>query len=87
MLPALVEKAANVRMGTDENSDMGPLISAQAKARVEKLVQSAKTQGAKILYEGQPPSSKGNWMGPVIISNVTTDMDVYNQGKEEVCIG
>lgn len=89
MLPALVEKAANVRMGTDENSDMGPLISAQAKARVEKLVQSAKTQGAKILYEGQPPSSKGNWMGPVIISNVTTDMDVYNQeifGPVLVCL-
>ncbi|EME29278.1 methylmalonate-semialdehyde dehydrogenase [Galdieria sulphuraria] len=81
MLPALVQKAANVKLGTDENSDMGPLISSKAKARVETLVNSAKIQGAKIDYQGQAPSSKGNWVGPVVISNVTPEMDVY---KEEI---
>lgn len=80
MLPALVQKAANVKLGTDENSDMGPLISSKAKARVEKLVHSARTQGAKIDYQGEIPNSKGNWMGPVIISNVTREMDVYKEG-------
>eukprot|EP00871_Galdieria_phlegrea_P000848 jgi/Galph1/1764/GphlegSOOS_G440.1 len=81
LMPALIEKAAAVKLGTDENSDMGPLISAKAKKRVESLIESAKKQGATIEYQGKCPYTEGNWIGPMIISNVNTSMDVY---KEEI---
>ena len=54
---------------------MGPLISPEAKARVEFLIQSGVDEGAKLLLDGRRVSVKGyengNFVGPTILSNVT----------------
>lgn len=54
---------------------MGPLISPEAKARVEHLIQSGVDEGAKLLLDGRKVHVKGyengNFVGPTILSNVT----------------
>jgi len=73
--------------GFEEGSELGPVISPHSKDRIEKLIASAEKEGASILLDGrgQKPSSgkypNGNWVGPTVISDVTTDMTCY---KEEI---
>lgn len=54
---------------------MGPLISPQAKQRVETLIQSGVEEGAKVLLDGRNVKvagyDNGNFVGPTILSNVT----------------
>jgi len=64
---------------------MGPLISPDAKKRVERLIQSGVDQGAKLVLDGRNAKvakyPKGNFVGPTILSDVKTDMECY---KEEI---
>jgi malonate-semialdehyde dehydrogenase (acetylating)/methylmalonate-semialdehyde dehydrogenase len=58
----------------------GPVISPQAKERIEAAIASVETQGGKILLDGRGCSvaeyPDGNFVGPTIVE-VTTDMDAY----------
>ena len=83
-LPELSERAKKLKVtgGFEPDADLGPLISRDAKARVEKLIQSGVEQGAKLVLDGRNPSvpkqyKDGNFVGPTILSNVTTNMDCY----------
>jgi malonate-semialdehyde dehydrogenase (acetylating)/methylmalonate-semialdehyde dehydrogenase len=62
----------------------GPVISPQAKQRIEKLITSCEEQGGRILLDGRGAKVEGypdgNWVGPTILE-ATTDMDCY---KEEI---
>lgn len=86
-LPELAEraKALQVNGGFEEGADLGPVISPQSKERIEKLIASAEEEGATILLDGRgfKPEKypNGNWVGPTIITNVTTNMKCY---KEEI---
>jgi len=86
-LPELAERAKSLVMngGFEEGTDLGPVISLQAKERIEGLIASAEKEGATILLDGrgQKPEKypNGNWVGPTIIANVTKDMTCY---KEEI---
>ncbi|WP_019672399.1 CoA-acylating methylmalonate-semialdehyde dehydrogenase [Psychrobacter lutiphocae] len=66
-----------------EDKDLGPLISPQAKARVEHLIQTGVDEGADLLLDGRgivvDGYEKGNFVGPTIFDNVTTDMQIYTQ--------
>ncbi|TRY58354.1 hypothetical protein DNTS_034198 [Danionella cerebrum] len=77
-LPELVER-------DQPGADVGPLISPQAKERVNSLIQTGVEEGAKVLLDGRDVKVKGyengNFVGPTIIGNVTTDMTCY---KEEI---
>lgn len=61
--------------GDQPGSDVGPLISPEAKARVESLIQSGADEGAKLLLDGRNVNVKGyengNFVGPTILGNVT----------------
>ncbi len=71
-----------VAAGKDDK-DLGPLISPQAKERVERLIQSGVDEGATLLLDGRGISvegyENGNFVGPTIFDNVTTDMQIYSQ--------
>lgn len=58
----------------------GPLITPQAKKRVEELIQSCEDEGGKILLDGRgvkvPRFEQGNFVGPTILE-ATTDMRCY----------
>lgn len=71
-----------VAAGKDDK-DLGPLISPQAKERVERLIQSGVDEGATLLLDGRGITvegyESGNFVGPTIFDNVTTDMQIYSQ--------
>lgn len=69
--------------GLDPHTQMGPLISQDAKTRVSGLIQSAKDEGAKILLDGRKdiPKNKGYFLRPSVIAEVRPEMRVC---KEEI---
>ena len=67
------------------DKDLGPLISPAAKARVEHLIGTGVEEGASLILDGRGITvegyEKGNFVGPTIFDNVTSDMQIY---KEEI---
>ncbi|MFT4666196.1 MAG: malonate-semialdehyde dehydrogenase (acetylating)/methylmalonate-semialdehyde dehydrogenase [Polaribacter sp.] len=65
--------------------NLGPVISKEAKERIEGYITEAEQQGAKILLDGRntsvPGKEGGFYVGPTILDHVTTDMRV---AKEEI---
>lgn len=84
-LPEMVERAKSMIVGPGSNreADLGPLVSPQAKARVEGLIASGVEQGASLLLDGRgvevPGYPNGNFVGPTLFADVTTEMDIYNE--------
>ncbi len=80
----IVEKSAQlvVAAGKDDK-DLGPLISKQAKARVERLIQVGIDEGATLRLDGRGCQvagyEEGNFVGPTILDNVTTNMSCYTE--------
>ncbi|CAG8790795.1 3038_t:CDS:2, partial [Cetraspora pellucida] len=61
---------------------LGPLITRQAKERVENLIQSGVGQGARLILDGRNPAvpekyKNGNFVGPTILADVKPHMDCY----------
>ena len=79
-------KAESLVVSAGKNDkDLGPLISPAAKARVERLIGTGVEEGASLLLDGRGITvegfEKGNFVGPTIFDNVTSDMQIY---KEEI---
>ncbi|TKY59434.1 Methylmalonate-semialdehyde dehydrogenase of acylating [Spatholobus suberectus] len=78
-------KALQVNAGTEPDTDLGPVISKQAKDRIHRLVQSGVESGARLLLDGRnivvPGYESGNFVGPTILSDITANMECY---KEEI---
>ena len=83
----LVEKAKTLKVnaGHEPGTDIGPVISARAKARVLDLINSGVEQGAQLLLDGRdvqvPGYENGNFVGATIFNHASTDMRIY---KEEI---
>jgi malonate-semialdehyde dehydrogenase (acetylating)/methylmalonate-semialdehyde dehydrogenase len=73
-------RAATVRVGPgrDESSEMGPLVTADARDRVVGFIDSAERQGATLVADGRNINvEKGFFVGPTVLDHVTADMDAY----------
>eukprot|EP00440_Ansanella_granifera_P044167 gb/GFBE01047865.1/.p1 GENE.gb/GFBE01047865.1/~~gb/GFBE01047865.1/.p1 ORF type:complete len:522 (+),score=143.09 gb/GFBE01047865.1/:1-1566(+) len=86
MIPKIAEAAAKLKVGAgnDPSTDVGPVISIQAKGRIESLIQSGVDEGAKLLLDGRNPSvpaanKDGYFVGPTIFSQVKRGMKIYDQ--------
>lgn len=59
--------------GHIDGTDIGPMITPQAKERAEQLIQSAVDQGADVVLDGRgvvvPGYESGNFLGPTVIAN------------------
>jgi malonate-semialdehyde dehydrogenase (acetylating)/methylmalonate-semialdehyde dehydrogenase len=82
-LPELVEKAKTLKVnaGTEAGTDIGPVVSKSAKERVLSLIGKGVEEGATLELDGRnvkvPGYEQGNFIGPTIFSNVTTEMTIY----------
>jgi malonate-semialdehyde dehydrogenase (acetylating)/methylmalonate-semialdehyde dehydrogenase len=82
-LPELVEKAKSLKVnaGHEPKTDIGPVVSRAAKQRILGLIEAGEKEGAKLALDGRnvkvPGYEDGNFIGPTIFSDVTTEMDVY----------
>jgi malonate-semialdehyde dehydrogenase (acetylating) / methylmalonate-semialdehyde dehydrogenase len=94
-VPELAERAKDINMngGFEEGADLGPVISPQAKKRIEDIIQSAEDEGATIFLDGRGKKPKkypnGNWVAPTIIGNVKPHMRCYQEeifGPVLVCV-
>ncbi len=83
---AFVEKfaarvaALKLGNGLDETTDVGPLIDANAVAKVQEHIDDAVAKGARILTGGRPGASGGCFYQPTVLSDVPGDALV---AKEE----
>ena len=81
-LKALAQKL-KVNAGSEPGTDVGPVISKRAKARILDLIESGIKEGAKLELDGReisvPGFEQGNFVGPTLFSGVTTDMQIYTQ--------
>lgn len=71
----LVDHVKTLTVGdpTDPKTDMGPLISADAVAKLERQVAAAQAEGAALLLGGkrfQPAGLKGHFFQPTVIAGV-----------------
>ena len=84
-LPELVAKAKTLKVnaGCQAGTDVGPVISPAALARITDLVESGVKEGATLDLDGRNPSvpgfEQGNFIGPTIFSDVSTKMRIYNE--------
>ncbi len=76
-------RAVKVGAGRDEASEMGPVVTRQAQERIVGLIGTGEEQGASVTVDGRGYQVEGYqdgfFVGPTVIDNVTTDMDVYQQ--------
>jgi len=65
--------------GTDPASEMGPLITAEARDRAAAYVQSGQQQGATVVVDGRDQQFEGDgfFLGVSLLDHVTTDMSCY----------
>ena len=78
-------KALKIGLSDDPKAEMGPVITAQAKARISSLIEQGQKEGAEVLVDGRDfvleGHEKGFWLGGTLLDQVTSDMTVY---KEEI---
>ena len=69
--------------GMQGDSDMGPLVTAEHKAKVEGFIDEGVAQGAQLIVDGRnfkvPGAENGFFVGATLFDNVTTEMSIYQQ--------
>jgi len=86
---ALIERlvpqinALKIGPASDKASEMGPLVTQDAVARVNHYINKGEEQGAKIVVDGRTFKQdkqgyeNGYYVGGTLLDNVTEDMDCY----------
>lgn len=74
-------KALKVGNGLEGDTDQGPLIDADALAKVQRLVGDATSHGAKALVGGAAHALGGTFFAPTVLTDVTTSMAI---AREEI---
>jgi acyl-CoA reductase-like NAD-dependent aldehyde dehydrogenase len=67
----------------DEKTDMGPVVSAEHRDRVEAFIQKGIEEGAKLLLGGkrptQPPLNKGYYILPTVFTDVKPGTTLFRE--------
>ncbi|WP_127559017.1 CoA-acylating methylmalonate-semialdehyde dehydrogenase [Nioella ostreopsis] len=84
LIEKLVPRIEKLKVGpytAGDDVDYGPVVTAAAKANIERLVQSGVDQGAELVVDGRGFSLQGYedgfFVGPHLFDRVTPDMDIY----------
>lgn len=87
-IPELVEKVKKLKVGAGHKAetDIGPVISKESKQRINDIITQSEQEGANVLLDGrhvqvEKEFQNGNFCGPTVFGDVTTDMTCY---KEEI---
>ena len=85
VVAAVSERARAVKVGPgrEDGSEMGPVVTREAQQRILGLIDSGEKQGASIAVDGRelvvPGYENGFFVGPTVIDEVGTEMEVYQQ--------
>jgi len=76
-------EALKIGPADDPDAEMGPVITADAKARITGLIDSGVASGAELVVDGRQIAlqgyENGYFLGGSLFDRVTTDMDIYQQ--------
>jgi succinate-semialdehyde dehydrogenase/glutarate-semialdehyde dehydrogenase len=72
-------RALKVGPGTEPGVAQGPLIDANAVAKVEEHIADATAQGAKIVTGGRRHALGGTFFEPTVLSGVTAQMKIFRE--------
>jgi malonate-semialdehyde dehydrogenase (acetylating)/methylmalonate-semialdehyde dehydrogenase len=84
-VPDLIAKAKTLKVnaGNEPKTDIGPVVSRAAKQRILGLIETGVKEGATLALDGRdvkvPGYEQGNFIGPTVFTNVTTEMEIYRQ--------
>ncbi|MDP9013528.1 MAG: CoA-acylating methylmalonate-semialdehyde dehydrogenase [Pseudomonadota bacterium] len=82
-IPDIVAKAKTLKVnaGSEKGTDVGPVVSKNAKNRILGLIEEGVKAGAKLDLDGRNIKvagyEKGNFIGPTIFSGVKPEMTIY----------
>jgi malonate-semialdehyde dehydrogenase (acetylating)/methylmalonate-semialdehyde dehydrogenase len=85
LVAALAPRVTALKIGAGNRPDteMGPVITGEAKQRIEGLIGKGIEQGAKVVVDGRgysvPGNEDGYFVGGTLLDNVTDDMSVYQE--------
>ncbi|RNL85364.1 NAD-dependent succinate-semialdehyde dehydrogenase [Halostreptopolyspora alba] len=68
--------ALTVGRGTQEGVQVGPLIDAKAREKVQHLVDDAVNRGAKVMVGGEPGDGAGYFYRPTVLSDVPQESEL-----------
>ena len=83
LVPAIAERTRELTTGpgTDEASQMGPVVTAAARDRVTSYVDAGVSAGAMLVVDGRGYAPEGHsdgfWVAPTLFDHVTPEMSVY----------
>ena len=83
----LIERTKTISIGDplDPATDLGPVISAEARDRILRYIDTGQREGATLAYGGGvpagPPFERGFWVEPTIFTDVRNDMTI---AREEI---
>ncbi|MEO6697815.1 MAG: CoA-acylating methylmalonate-semialdehyde dehydrogenase, partial [Paraperlucidibaca sp.] len=73
----------SVNAGHVDGTDIGPVISCAAKARIEELIAAGVAEGARLVLDGRNPAVKGyehgNFIAPTLFAGVKPGMRIYDE--------
>lgn len=82
-LEAFMPKLNALKVGTstDPDADYGPVVTQVHKESIERQIDKAEKEGAKVLVDGRGFSLQGHedgfFIGPTLLDDVTPDMETY----------
>ncbi|HVE67011.1 MAG TPA: NAD-dependent succinate-semialdehyde dehydrogenase [Solirubrobacteraceae bacterium] len=71
--------AMKVGRGTEEDVQVGPLIDADQREKVDSLVQDAVGKGAQVVTGGRIPDGAGYFYEPTVLGDVPDDAEVLRE--------
>ena len=81
-IESFIARVKELKVGNplEDATDIGPKVSGEELVKVETMVKDATKRGATVTLGGQrphsPPTAKGYWYSPTIITGVTADMPI-----------
>ncbi|MDQ3704834.1 MAG: CoA-acylating methylmalonate-semialdehyde dehydrogenase [Chloroflexota bacterium] len=79
---AIAEVAGSLKVGygLEQGVQMGPVITAESKSRIEGLIEHAAGEGARVLLDGRNPAisgyESGNFVRPTVLDGVHPDSEL-----------
>jgi malonate-semialdehyde dehydrogenase (acetylating)/methylmalonate-semialdehyde dehydrogenase len=83
LVEAVSAKASAMKVGPgrDPSSEMGPIVTREARDRIAGYIGSGAEQGARVAVDGRglvvPGHEDGFFIGPSVLDHVTPSMDAY----------
>jgi len=81
LVAGLADAAKSLVMGapSDENTELGPVVSAEQRDRVTGLVEGARAAGAEIVTGGRAPGGPGFFYEPSVIAGVGQSAEIIQR--------